>query len=84
MLGLDHGIERIVKIFEENILSRLNDYPLSDAQDMAQCAADHFREKWNNFENGDFFDLPLLPEGEEFFVTRYVWFFPSLMRSNSD
>jgi hypothetical protein len=72
MIGLNHGIERIVKIFEKNILSRLNGYPVNDAQVMAKCAADHFREKWNTFENGNFFDLPLLQEGEEFFVTRCV------------
>jgi hypothetical protein len=70
MLGLDHGIERIVQKFEENMLSRFHTYPPSDAQIMARCAAQQFRSKWRNFKNGDFFEAPSLQDG--FFVTRCV------------
>jgi hypothetical protein len=82
MLGLDHGIERIFQQFEENMLSRFHTHPPSDAQVMAKCAAEQFRRKWKNFEDGDYFEVPLLPDG--FFVTRCVRHLSLLMRSYSD
>jgi hypothetical protein len=82
MLGLDHGIERIIQRFEESMLARFHDYPSSDAQVMARTAAEQFRIKWRNFEDGDFFDIPSLEDG--LFVTRCVRILSPLMRSHAD